>query len=65
MCIRDRGLVIAFTGWTPIDPLLSLGISGLIVVSSLRLLREALHGLMEGTPFNLAPEAVGLSLIHI
>ncbi len=56
------GLVIAFTDWTPIDPLLSLGISGLIVVSSLRLLREALHGLMEGTPFNLAPEEVGRAL---
>jgi cobalt-zinc-cadmium efflux system protein len=56
------GLVIAFTGWTPIDPLLSLGISGLIVVSSLRLLREALHGLMEGTPFNLTPEEVGRAL---
>ena len=44
------------------DPLLSLGISALIVVSSLRLLREALHGLMEGTPFNLAPEEVGRAL---
>ena len=56
------GIVIAFTGWTPVDPLLSLGIGGLIVVSSLRLLREALHGLMEGTPFNLAPEEVGRAL---
>ncbi len=59
------GLVIAFTGWTPIDPLLSLGISALIVVSSLRLLREALHGLMEGTPFNLAPEEVGRALATV
>ncbi|WP_081756406.1 cation diffusion facilitator family transporter [Candidatus Contendibacter odensensis] len=59
------GLVIAFTGWTPIDPLLSLGISGLIVLSSLRLLREALHGLMEGTPFNLAPEEVGRALATV
>ena len=59
------GIVIAVTGWTPIDPLLSLGISALIVVSSLRLLREALHGLMEGTPFNLAPEAVGRALATV
>ena len=59
------GLVIAFTGWTPVDPLLSLGISALIVVSSLRLLREALHGLMEGTPFTLAPEAVGRALATV
>ena len=59
------GVVIAFTGWTPIDPLLSLGIGALIVVSSLRLLREALHGLMEGTPFNLTPEEVGRALATV
>ena len=59
------GIVIAFTGWTPIDPLLSLGIGALIVVSSLRLLREALHGLMEGTPFTLIPEEVGQALATV
>ena len=59
------GVVIAFTGWTPIDPLLSLGIGALVLVSSLRLLREALHGLMEGTPFNLAPEEVGRALATV
>ena len=59
------GIVIAFTGWTPIDPLLSLGISALIILSSLRLLREALHGLMEGAPFTLAPEAVGRALATV
>ena len=59
------GVIIAFTGWTPIDPLLSLGISALIVVSSLRLLRQALHGLMEGTPFSIAPEDVGKTLATV
>jgi len=59
------GVVIAFTGWTPIDPLLSLGIGALVLVSSLRLLREALHGLMEGTPFDLAPEEVGRALATV
>jgi cobalt-zinc-cadmium efflux system protein len=53
------GVVIAFTGWTPIDPLLSLAIGALIVTSSLRLLRESLHGLMEGVPLHLAPEEIG------
>lgn len=56
------GIVIAFTGWTPIDPLLSLGIGALVLISSLRLLREALHGLMEGTPLSLRLEEVGQSL---
>ena len=38
------GLVILWTGWTPIDPLLSLLIGVLLVVSSLRLLRGSLSG---------------------
>lgn len=59
------GLVIAFTGWMPIDPLLSLVIGALILVSSLRLLREALHGLMEGAPFNVDPEMVGRALAGV
>ncbi|MFO7640254.1 MAG: cation diffusion facilitator family transporter [Candidatus Competibacteraceae bacterium] len=59
------GIVITFTGWTPIDPLLSLGIGALIVVSSLRLLRQALRGLMEGVPFNIAPEDVGRALAAV
>ena len=59
------GVVIAFTGWTPIDPLLSLGIGALGLVSSLRLLRESLHGLMEGAPFALAPEEVGRALAAV
>jgi len=59
------GLVIFFTGWTPIDPLLTFAIGALILVSSLRLLREALHGLMEGAPFNLDPEAVGHALASV
>ncbi len=59
------GLVIAFTGWTPIDPLLTFAIGALILVSSLRLLREALHGLMEGAPFEIDPEAVGRTLAGV
>lgn len=59
------GLVIAFTGWTPIDPLLSLLIGGLILISSLRLLREALHGLMEGAPFEIEPVDVGMALAAV
>jgi len=53
------GVVIVFTGWTPIDPLLSLAIGALILVSSLRLLRQALHGIMEGVPLHLSMEEIG------
>jgi cobalt-zinc-cadmium efflux system protein len=59
------GLVITLTGWTPIDPLLSLLIGGLILFSSLRLLREALHGLMEGAPLDLDPAEVGMTLAAV
>lgn len=53
------GIVIYVTGWTPIDPILSLFICLLIVVSSLRLLREALHIIMEGVPSHLDLAEVG------
>ena len=49
----------------PIDPLLSLAIGALILFSSLRLLREALHGLMEGAPFSVDPEEVGHALAGV
>jgi len=53
------GAVIYFTGWLPVDPILSLAVAGLILFSTLSLLREALHVLMEGVPPNLQMESVG------
>ena len=43
-------LVIIWTGWTPIDPLLSLLVAGLILRSAWRLLRKSAHILLEGAP---------------
>ncbi|MGM0914990.1 MAG: cation diffusion facilitator family transporter [Pseudomonadota bacterium] len=43
-------LVILATGWTPIDPLLSLLVAGLILRSAWKLTREAGHILLEGAP---------------
>lgn len=59
------GVVITFTGWMPIDPLLSLVIGALILTSSLRLLRESLHGLMEGVPLDLSPEEIGRAIASV
>jgi cobalt-zinc-cadmium efflux system protein len=53
------GVVILSTGWTPIDPLLSFFIVVLILISSLRLLREVLHTLLEGVPLHLDLEEIG------
>jgi cobalt-zinc-cadmium efflux system protein len=43
-------LVIIWTGWTPIDPLLSLAVALLIVRSGWLLLRRSAHILLEGAP---------------
>jgi cobalt-zinc-cadmium efflux system protein len=59
------GIVIWATGWLPIDPLLSLAICVLILVSSLRLLREALHALMEGVPFDLSLNEIGAAMAGV
>lgn len=56
------GIVIVTTGWTPIDPLLSLLVAALILASALRLLREVLHVLMEGVPLDVQLDAVGRDL---
>lgn len=56
------GIVILASGWTPIDPLMSLFVAALIGVSALRLLREVVHVLMEGVPLNIKLDAVGHDL---
>lgn len=43
-------LVIHFTGWMPIDPILSVLVCGLILRSAWSLLRNSLDILMEATP---------------
>jgi cobalt-zinc-cadmium efflux system protein len=43
-------LIIMNTGWTPIDPILSVLVSCLVLTNAWRLLRESFHELLEGTP---------------
>lgn len=69
--------VILLTGWTPIDPLLSLAVAGLLVRAGLRLTRRTAHILMEGAPAHIdadeliraleeaVPEIVGVHHLHI
>ncbi len=56
------GTVIYFTGWMPIDPILSIFVCILILISSLRLLADALHVLMEGVPTHLDLSEVGRAM---
>ena len=59
------GAVIYFTGWYPIDPILSILIGVLIMISSLRLLRESLLVLMEGVPGHISPEEVTKTMLDV
>lgn len=59
------GAVIYFTGWLPIDPLLSLLVAGLVLASTVRLLREALNVLMEAVPAGLELERVGQAMAAV
>lgn len=47
------GAVILWTGWTAADPIASLVIGALILASSGRLVRDAVHILLEGAPRDL------------
>lgn len=59
------GAVIYFTGWMTIDPLLSLLVSLLILKSTVDVLRDAYHFLMEGVPHHIDYLQVGEDLAAI
>jgi cobalt-zinc-cadmium efflux system protein len=59
------GAVIYFTGWVLIDPILSLVIAGLILITTLGLLRDTLHVLMEGVPSAVDLAEIGTSLAGV
>jgi cobalt-zinc-cadmium efflux system protein len=44
------GVIILMTGWYPADPILSVGIAGLIAVGAWRILRETTDILLEAVP---------------
>lgn len=43
-------VIIIFTGWMPIDPLLSVLVAALVLRSAWRLVKHSAHVLLEGTP---------------
>ncbi len=59
------GLVVYWTGWNPIDPLLSLLICALLMASTLKLLLEVVHTLMEGVPHGIDLNRVGDSMTAV
>jgi len=59
------GLVIALTGWLPADPILSIGLALLILVSALRLVSEAVDVLLEATPAHVSLGALAESIASV
>ncbi|MFQ5815573.1 MAG: cation diffusion facilitator family transporter, partial [Candidatus Hydrothermarchaeaceae archaeon] len=47
------GVVIVFTGRFVVDAIIGIAIGSVIIVGAVRLIREATHILMEGTPLHL------------
>lgn len=56
------GAVVYWTGWTPMDPILSLVVALLILRSTLALLKESTGVLLEGVPRHVSYDNVGRAL---
>ena len=59
------GIILWATGWTPIDPIMTILFAILILVSSWRLVRESVGVLMEFAPSGIEPGQVFTSLCAI
>ena len=59
------GVVIQLTGWMPIDAILSILVSLLILKSTISILHESYHFLMEGVPLHIDYLQVGTDLKNI
>ena len=59
------GLIILLTGWTPIDPLLSVGIAILIASGAWRILRETSDILLESSPKDISMQNLVRDIRHV
>lgn len=57
-------LVILWTGWMPIDPLLSGVVGLLLLASAVRLVKEAGHILLEGAPRHLSSHLIAKDIMQ-
>jgi cobalt-zinc-cadmium efflux system protein len=57
------GAVILATGWTPIDPILSVLVSLLVLRSAWSILRESGHVLVEGSPDRIDEAALSAAIV--
>ncbi len=59
------GIVVLTTGWDTIDPLISVAIGVLILLSSWTLLRGSVNVLLEATPSGMSAEEVGKTIVSL
>ncbi len=59
----SAAIVIMTTGWTPIDPLLSVFVGFLVLRSAWFLVKDAVHVLLEGVPGELDVQEIGQDLV--
>ena len=58
-------LIIIYTGWTPIDPILSVAVAGLILKSAWTLVKRSAHILLEGAPEWLNVETMQEQIVDV
>src|SRR3954452_17664741 len=59
------GLLVVTTGWDQADPIVSMAIAVLILMSSWRLLREPFNVLMESAPEGIDVQSVGTAMCSV
>ncbi|MEJ5186660.1 MAG: cation diffusion facilitator family transporter [Candidatus Geothermincolales bacterium] len=53
LSVMAGGVVMALTGWWLVDPLLTMGLACLILLTAFQVMRESVHVLMESVPVGL------------
>jgi cobalt-zinc-cadmium efflux system protein len=59
------GAIVLLTGWSYADPLVALGIAGLVLASSWTILRDSVGILLESTPRGLDAEEIGRAMVEV
>lgn len=65
VAILAGALIIRYTGWLPVDPLLSIALAVLIVITAWGITRESLNILLEGLPHGLKLEEVTSAMSRV
>jgi cobalt-zinc-cadmium efflux system protein len=65
LAVVISGVIVLVSGWTGADPIAGLAIAGLIVASSVRLIKEPFNVLMEAAPAGVDVERLGRAMCEV